>query len=246
MSVRGLAFRQTPVAGRRYRLAMPGSTLENRDTWVVHGKRRSSWLLIGLLAACAIGFALVALDVVAGGVLSRADPRVAHLSFLAVSRSGHTWLRRLTHLGDAWLLTVFVVLGVGWLVRRRRYLDAAVLATAGAIAGLATTGLKVAFRRSRPAFVDPNELPHSFSFPSGHASGAFAVYVLLALLLTAGLHARARMIAVNLGLVVAMLVAATRVLLPVHYLTDVIAGGCVGLAVVAVALLVREFIPVHR
>ena len=213
---------------------------------IVRSERPSSWLPAGLLAACAIVFALVALDVVAGGVLSRADPRVARWSFLDVSRSGHTWLRRLTHLGDSWLLTVFVVLGMGWLARGRRYVDAAMLAAAGAIAGLATTGLKDAFRRSRPAFVDPNELPHSFSFPSGHASGAFAVYVLLALLLTAGLHVRARMIAVALGLAVATLVAATRVLLPVHYLTDVIAGGCVGLAVVAAALLAREFIAVHR
>ena len=212
--------------------------MRGRQAWSLEGRSARS-IPLALLVTSAVLFGLIALDVVASGPLARVDPHVARWSFEHISGGEHAWLRRLTHLGDSWLLTVLVVLGMGWLVRGRRYLDAAMLAAVGAIAGLATIGLKDAFRRSRPAFVDPSELPHSFSFPSGHASGAFAVYVLLALLLTAGLHAGARVTAVVLGLAVATLVAVTRVLLPVHYLTDVIAGGCVGLAVVAAALLAR-------
>ena len=63
--------------------------------------------------------------------------------------------------------------------------------------------------------------PHSFSFPSGHASGAFTVYLLLAILLPADATRRLRVSLVAGALSVAVLVAATRVLLPVHFLTDV-------------------------
>ena len=215
--------------------------MRGRQAWSLEGRSARS-IPLALLVTSAVLFGLIALDVVSGGLLARTDPHVARWSFEHISSREHIWLRRLTHLGDSWLLTVLVVLGMAWLARGRRYVDAATLAAAGAVAGLTTAGLKEAFHRSRPPFVDSSELPHSFSFPSGHASGAFAVYVLLALLLTTGSHARVRMITVGLGLAVATLVAATRVLLPVHYLTDVIAGGCVGLAVAAAALLARELI----
>src|SRR5262249_29589948 len=100
-------------------------------------------------------------------------------------------------------------------------------------------GLKEAFHRHRPIYVDPVRGPKSFSFPSGHASGAFAVYLLLALLLAAGAGRKSRWWAAVAALTLATVVAASRVLLPVHFLSDVVAGAAVGLAVVAAAMLLR-------
>src|SRR5262249_51392654 len=131
----------------------------------------------------------------------------------------------LTHLGDAWLLTALVVLAALFLVRERRRLDAIVLCAGASAAGLLTTALKLAFQRSRPLFLDHARVLHSFSFPSGHASGAFAVYVLLALVLTEGLARRWRIAAVLAALALGTLVGGTRVVIVVHYLTDVFAGA---------------------
>lgn len=64
--------------------------------------------------------------------------------------------------------------------------------------------------------------PHDYSFPSGHAAGAFAFAAFVALRVPRwGAPA----------LVFAALVAASRVVLGVHYPSDVIAGGVLGAAV---------------
>jgi membrane-associated phospholipid phosphatase len=207
---------------------------------------RFPWLLVSLFAACWIGFGLVAADVVAGGLLARADPHVAHWSFTTVPQGVHTLLAWLTWIGASPVLAVIVAVASLWLLRGRRPVDALLLALAGAVTGLVTTGLKEAFKRVRPDYLDPGQVPHSFSFPSGHASGAFAVYVLLALLVSEGMSGRARAWLLAAALALAAFVGATRVLLPVHYLTDVLAGACVGLASVAAAMLTKAVVAERR
>jgi len=184
-------------------------------------------------------FAAVSLDVTHDGALARSDLRLARWVSVHATGEVHAWAWRLTHPGDAWLLAVVVVAAAVMLALRGRWPEALLLVVAAASVALVTTVAKEAFRRSRPPFVDPTHRPHSFSYPSGHASGAFAVYVLVALLLTVGMSTRARAIALAGALALALLVSTTRVVIPVHYLSDVIAGAAVGLAVVGVALLVR-------
>jgi undecaprenyl-diphosphatase len=192
-----------------------------------------------VVGACLAAFTAVAVDVTHGGPVSRADPHIAHWSYRSVPDWLHVACRWVTHLGDASVLAVFVVLAVAWLLLSQRRFDAVLLVVAAGTTALLTIGLKDAFRRSRPPYVDPAHGPRSFSFPSGHSSGAFAVYVLLALLLAVGLSGRTRGRLIGGALVLATLVAATRVLLPVHYLSDVLAGSSVGLAVAAASLLAR-------
>lgn len=65
------------------------------------------------------------------------------------------------------------------------------------------------------------ELPDPFSFPSGHATAALAVAAALSLaypVLTPGLA------------LLAAAVAASRVVLGVHHVSDVLAGASLGLA----------------
>lgn len=100
--------------------------------------------------------------------------------------------------------------------------------TAGAVllaytlANLLTTVAKDAVDRARPeAARAAIELPTSPSFPSGHASGAFASAVTLALLVP-------RLRAPALAL--AALIAFSRVYLGVHYPSDVAAGALLGTA----------------
>ena len=200
---------------------------------------------LALLAVGAFLFALVSLDVAEGGLLARLDPHIAGWSFEHVTGAAHTVCAWITWLGSSRVLAAFVLFGMAWLMYRRRFADALALGVGAAVAALLTVVFKDAFRRARPAFVDPHELPHSFSFPSGHASGAFTVYLLLAIVLTATLPSQRRLLAVLCGLTLAVVIAATRVLLPVHYLTDVVAGACLGLAVVGGTLLVRNLAAVR-
>ena len=124
----------------------------------------------------------------------------------------------LTQLGAPLLLEVAaLVLAVVLRGRRAAYVLVSVWG-----AELLSTGLKAFFDRVRPC-VDAASCPGSSSFPSGHAVGAAAFWTTLAVLLLPVVGRRAWAL-----LVVPVVVAATRVLLGVHYVSDVLAGVVVG------------------
>jgi undecaprenyl-diphosphatase len=96
----------------------------------------------------------------------------------------------------------------------------------------AQVALKHAFRRTRPmgpvSWWDIHA-PDQFSFPSGHTMNAFAVATLVTV------HVP---VAAPLAFAVAASVGASRVVLELHYVSDVAAGATLGtvLAAAAVAL----------
>jgi len=81
--------------------------------------------------------------------------------------------------------------------------------------------------RLRPTF-NPVAATLGPSFPSGHSSTAAAFYATVALLLGRWRPRPARAVITGLAAGVAVGVAASRVLLDVHWLTDVIAGLALG------------------
>ncbi|MFJ4710523.1 phosphatase PAP2 family protein [Streptomyces anulatus] len=108
------------------------------------------------------------------------------------------------------------------------------LAATSLIASLLQQGLKAAVGRERPQWPDPVDSAHYAAFPSGHAMTAVVSCGLLVWLLRlygAGSVARGAVLAV--AVVSAVGVAATRVYLGVHWLTDVVGGALLGVAVVA-------------
>jgi membrane-associated phospholipid phosphatase len=135
----------------------------------------------------------------------------------------------LAHSGDSWFwgLGLAIIAWRGDAFWRSWALH--LLITMAALAVLVLT-LKLLIRRRRPpgewGAIYRNTDPHSF--PSGHAARA----VLLAILLTAW----GPTWAAPLALVWAPLVSLARVALGVHYLSDVIAGGLLGIVASLVAL----------
>lgn len=97
--------------------------------------------------------------------------------------------------------------------------------------------LKNSLKRRRPqerfpSFKSVIEASDRFSFPSGHTSAAFLlVGALSPLLWAAGLYWMAVILCVW-----AVSVAASRVILGVHYPTDTLAGATLGLSVVALGI----------
>jgi undecaprenyl-diphosphatase len=197
-----------------------------------------------LLTLAGAAFTLLALAVALGTPLAGLDERVsAGLNEHARHSPGTVaFFLAVTHLGDTkTLLALGLVVALVLLLWVRRPMLAAVWALALLSVAGTNEGAKHLFQRHRPSYV--GEFTHATgdSFPSGHAAGSASVYGLLAWLLVLAIKPRAGRVAVVAGAVlVAGLVAFSRVYLGVHYLSDVLAGAAGGVAWVCVAVLVLE------
>ena len=80
-----------------------------------------------------------------------------------------------------------------------------------------------------------------FSFPSGHSAGTFVLYLMLAWLLLPYLRPAWRWPVGLAALAVALGVGASRVVLRVHYASDVLAGWLLGLAWMALVICAVEW-----
>ena len=101
--------------------------------------------------------------------------------------------------------------------------------------------LKAVYERARPDLGSAIPLPHSYSFPSGHAATAVVLYGALGLLLAERARSRLRAVGWLAGAaVLALAIGASRVLLNVHFVSDVAAGFAVGLAWLCCCLIVRD------
>jgi undecaprenyl-diphosphatase len=94
---------------------------------------------------------------------------------------------------------------------------------------LVTTAIKSIVDRARPTL---NPIAHTLgpSFPSGHSSTAACFYAALALILARRRGYRARALLTGGAAAIAVAVAASRVLLDVHWVSDVVAGVLLGWA----------------
>src|SRR5262249_45207795 len=137
-------------------------------------------------------------------------------------------LQRITDLGDTRIVvTLLIVVAVVESIRvPSRWIVPFLLAvTIGN--HLATNAVKDLVERARPT-LNPIAETLGPSFPSGHSSTAAAFYAAVALLIgrRRGHVARTVLAALAVGIPVA--VACTRVLLDVHWVSDVVAGLALG------------------
>lgn len=132
-----------------------------------------------------------------------------------------------TEFGGLTMLIAATGFGVGMLLYRRDWRGAALLA------GITLSGrLLVMLQKDWTARLRPDPHGHlvpvdTFAFPSGHAANATLVWLCLALLLPRARRTRA--FAVWAAVWVALTVGASRVMLGVHWPSDVIGGWAFGL-----------------
>ena len=190
-----------------------------------------------VVLALALGlFALLAYGVLAGTSLVEVDRQV--LLFMVAHRAD--WLTSLAKAVSAAHQTVVVLaataLAAAILAWRRRA-RWALLLLAVPTGMLANNGLKHLFGRARPVLEHPLVRLETLSFPSGHAIAGTLFYGALCLIVLAHVRQRPlRLAAVAFALAMIALVAASRVYLGVHYLSDVLAGISFGVAWLALAL----------
>ncbi|MBA3289531.1 MAG: phosphatase PAP2 family protein [Acidimicrobiia bacterium] len=130
---------------------------------------------------------------------------------------------------------VFAVIAVVELRHRERRWVVWYLLIVGAGVALLNNGLKLTVDRERPAVAPLVEAAGS-SFPSGHAAAAAACWAAITVVVAVRAGRRLHRLVAG-SIVIAVVVAASRVLLGVHWLTDVVAGLVVGWAWYAVVTL---------
>lgn len=194
--------------------------------------------------------ALVAMSVIAGALLmfvgiademAEGDSHAFDLTVLQTLHPepgnpvGPAWLQHaaedFTSFGSISVLITVTLAAGGFLVLRRRSLEAAILAAALG-GGLAISeGLKGFFGRARPPDIYRAVEALNPSFPSGHALLSAVVYLTLGAMLARSTKSGAIRTYVMTGaILIAMLVGVTRVYLGVHWASDVLAGWCLGAA----------------
>ncbi|WP_458131419.1 bifunctional DedA family/phosphatase PAP2 family protein [Pseudomonas sp. R3-41] len=125
------------------------------------------------------------------------------------------------------LVTALLLLARQW--RQAIFAGGTMLFTA-----LANTGCKHFFARVRPEILtDPLT---SYSMPSGHSSGAFALFLSLAVLAGRGQPPRLRLTWLLLGCLPALAIALSRVYLGAHWPSDIVAGAMLAASICAAAL----------
>lgn len=88
--------------------------------------------------------------------------------------------------------------------------------------------LKIAFHRPRPHLWESfYPLPHTYSFPSGHALSSMTFTIILIILTW---QTRWRWLTITLGSIFAILIAWTRLYLDVHYPSDILASWQLAIA----------------
>jgi undecaprenyl-diphosphatase len=136
----------------------------------------------------------------------------------------------ITHLGEPTTVAVMaIVLALAEAIRTRSvWVIPFVLVVVGGN-GVVTTTIKHLADRVRPE-LNPIAETLGPSFPSGHSSWAAAFFACAALVLSRGRSRPTRLVLAALGAGLGVAVAATRVLLGVHWLSDAIAGVALGWA----------------
>jgi undecaprenyl-diphosphatase len=199
-------------------------------------------LLVSVRARlAATGTALLATVLFLGYLVRRRIPALDAQVLESVARQRNTQLGVFANavstvlsptLASAALAVLVFAAGYAWLRRRRR--EAGLLLRACVLLGTgwATVLLKQVYRRPRPRG-NPG-----WSFPSGHVTAVTAVS-LAVVLLCVWLAARWYPAVLLLATLAVALTASSRVVLGVHYLTDVVgaAVGTVGVGLLTAAVL---------
>ena len=207
----------------------------------------SPWLVAATLVAALAAYAVIAADVVEGGRLSSLDEDLS--AWVARSMPGVAeWIARVLSWIGGWVgVSIVVAVALVWLLRRGETALGGLLVVVALGNQVVNIVTKDGYDRPRPTAGSPIDLPLSSSFPSGHAMTGIAVFGLLGLIASRELASRrARAAALVAGFALGALIAASRVVLNVHFLTDVLGGVALGLAWLALCLLAGTLVAARQ
>jgi undecaprenyl-diphosphatase len=139
-------------------------------------------------------------------------------------------IRDITLLGSTLVLSVVIGAASLLVALRRRWRLATYLVATGAGALVLDPVLKDVVGRLRPVVAHPVAHAPGNSFPSGHSLGSMVCYGALFLVFLPAARGRWRIcLAVGTAVLVAI-IGISRILLGVHYISDVVGGWAIGIA----------------
>jgi undecaprenyl-diphosphatase len=217
-----------------------------------HDRFRSTLapLLFGFAAAL-LAWAFVQL----GGEVVEGDTHGLDTFVLDATRAlrlGHPWLaeamRDLSGLGSSVVLGLFTIASVGYLALFSSRTLAALVAVSVVSGSLVVGVFKAVFGRARPDPALAELVVSGLSFPSGHASMSAIVFLTLAALVASTRpRRRERAYLLVCAALVTVLIGLSRVVLGVHWATDVLGGWAFGSAwAMAWLLIARRLSARHR
>ena len=202
---------------------------------VTHPVRRPGASLAPLLTVTAAALAFTALLILVRtqwAPLESLDHRIAaNLNSLVAGHPNVVWAwKRVTWLGSAGVLTALMVAAAVTLLIRRRYRLALYIAAAGLGASVLDPVLKSLVGRLRPVVAHPVSAGNGNSFPSGHSLSSLICYGAILLAFLPAIRPAWRTAARVVVGVVVFSIGVSRLMLGVHYLSDVIGAWAMGVA----------------
>jgi undecaprenyl-diphosphatase len=141
-----------------------------------------------------------------------------------------TVVKDITLLGSTAVLVAVIAAGTLLLLLRRQWRLAVYLVVTGTGALVLDPVLKALIGRLRPVVAHPVAHAPGNSFPSGHALGSLVCYGALLLVFLPAARGRWRSAFTIVVTVLVALIGISRLLLGVHYLSDVLGGWAIGVA----------------
>jgi undecaprenyl-diphosphatase len=200
--------------------------------------RYDVFYLFSLLILIVVSWSILGIsDLVERGRIQRFDEwilTVVRVPDNPVQLRGPDWLaefmRDITALGGAPVLTFITLAVVGYLILQKSYRSLGLVAAATVTGLIVSLLLKLYFIRPRPDVVPHLMTETTPSFPSGHSMMSAVVYLTLAALLSRiETSNRVRIYTITIAFLIVFLVGISRVFLGVHYPTDILGGWAFGL-----------------
>jgi undecaprenyl-diphosphatase len=187
--------------------------------------------LTTLLALCAVGgFAFFAIGDL---VLEPGEPHIDQIAEdIATELRSQPLVDAamiVTEIGSSYVTAALTLATVAFAALRRRPLEAVALVAGWLLVFGAVHLAKFLYDRERP----PSGLVETINaaYPSGHMAYAVGLIALATVLVRAGVGWAVRIAAVTVAVIVAVVVGLTRVYLRAHFLTDVLGGAGLSLAI---------------
>ena len=217
------AMRQSAVGRRLWQLLVPTHETE---------PPLASWLLLILSLAAFSAWTLVVIH--HQGPLPLDQQLAAVLQSLSIPGL-HVFGELMARAGDLLGVLALCLPWAGWLLWRRQL--AVLWHISGGLAGIAllNTLLKETIGRTRPEA--PAYLADSLAYPSAHTSTAVVLFGMAAAFASRALPHGQRFLAYWAAIAVVLPMALSRLLIGVHWLSDLIGGALLGLVVCALVQL---------
>lgn len=204
-------------------------------------------MLVVFIAVLGLSLLGAVEDVVSGEPITQLDLNTIHLAYALRSPELLAVSYVVTLFGNTSMIIAGGILLSVFLLLRRQRIEALVLWATLLIAELVINYGKLAFHRARPGGLLPTLDTTTYSFPSGHSLGAMVFYGFVAyLVLRSGEKWGTRASVLMSAMLLILLIGLSRILLGLHYPSDVLAGYAAGLIILLWGISMCEWLHSRR